>query len=91
MELRTSADGFGVWHGGDCLLSHTAASPCIWIGRGEGDFRMHRGNFDIHGAVLSRVALAHATVRDRRIELRQAPDPARHPGRPPRRHRLRRR
>jgi alpha-glucosidase len=74
MELRTSADGFGVWHGGDCLLSHTAALPCIWIGRGEGEFRMHRGNFDIHGAVLSRVALAHATVRDRRIELRQAPD-----------------
>ena len=32
MKLRTSADGFGLWHGGDCLLSHTAALPCICIG-----------------------------------------------------------
>ena len=34
---------------------------------------MYRGNFDISGTVLSRVALAHAAVRDGRIELREAP------------------
>ena len=74
MELRTSADGFAVWHDGDCLLSHTAASPCLWIGRGEGEFRMYRGNFDVSGAVLSRAALAHAAAREGLIELREALD-----------------
>ena len=72
MELRTSAVGFAVWHGGDHLLSHTDTSPCIWIGRGEGCFRMYRGNFDVSDTVLSRTALAHATVEDGRIELREA-------------------
>ena len=74
MELRTDPGGFSIWHGAECLLRHAASEPCIWIGRGRGEFRMHRGNFGIGGAVLSRVALPHATVRDGRIELRDAPD-----------------
>jgi len=83
VELRTGSEGFAVWHDGACLLRHTPAEPCFSMGRGEGRFRMHRGNFDISGtvltrAVLTRTVLAHATVLDKRIELRASP------GAPPR-------
>lgn len=73
MELRASDGGFAIWHDGQCLLSHSPAAPCVWIGRGEARFDMHRGNFDIQGAVLSRTPLLCATVREGRIELRAQP------------------
>lgn len=78
MEFRASGDGFSIWHGGQCLLSHGTAAPCVSIGRGEARFDMHRGNFDIQDAVLSRTPLPHATVQDGQVELRARPgDPVR--------------
>jgi alpha-glucosidase len=73
VELRTGNGAFAVWHDGACLLRHSPAEPCFSIGRGEGRFRMHRGNFDIAGTVLAVDVLAHATVLDGRIELRASP------------------
>ena len=72
MQLQVTADGFELRAGTACLLRHGMASPCVEVGRGEGIFRMYRGNFDVSDTVLSRTPLAHATVGDGWVELRDA-------------------
>lgn len=50
---------------GRTLLQHSAAEPCLWIGAGEADIDMFRGNFRIEDRLNERLALTDFTVERR--------------------------
>ncbi|WP_409012321.1 hypothetical protein, partial [Enterobacter ludwigii] len=45
--LKSSEHGFTLSWQDRLILSHTADTPCLWIGAGEADIEMFRGNFSI--------------------------------------------
>ncbi len=62
MELIDRVDGFDLVLGGRLLLSHRAAAPCFFVGRGDPSIHTQRGHFQIEDSVSERVALRHAAV-----------------------------
>lgn len=47
LELTQHAGGFTLTFQQRVLIQHSAAAPCLWIGRGKADIEMFRGNFSI--------------------------------------------
>ncbi|MFT0667903.1 hypothetical protein RVM25_28910, partial [Enterobacter hormaechei subsp. xiangfangensis] len=45
IELKNNESGFTLRWQDRLILSHTADAPCLWIGAGEADIEMFRGNF----------------------------------------------
>jgi len=62
IELITSDDGFTLAYHSRLILRHSSQSPCLWIGAGEADIEMFRGNFSIKDKLNEKVALNQATV-----------------------------
>ena len=71
LEYAPLSDGFVLRAAGREILRHTPEAPCLFIGVGEPDVKMARGNFDISDYVVERVALrvAHADVRPDRVRI----------------------
>jgi alpha-glucosidase len=67
MILTPAPGGFDLSLDGRILLRHRADAPCLFVGRGEGRFAMHRGNFDIEDRVEERAPLRHAVVDGGRV------------------------
>lgn len=44
------------------ILRHTAQAPCLWIGGGEADIDMFRGNFSIKDRLNEKVALTDVKI-----------------------------
>ena len=44
------------------ILRHTAQAPCLWIGAGEADIDMFRGNFSIKDRLNEKVALTDVKI-----------------------------
>jgi len=63
MKITEFADGFDLALDGRLLLRHRDAAPCLFVGRGEADFRMSRGHFQVEDYVSARRPLGHAEVR----------------------------
>jgi alpha-glucosidase len=63
LEYRVLADGFVLLAGGREVLRHTAEDPCVFVGVGEAEVRMARGNFAISDYVTERVALRVAVAK----------------------------
>ncbi|WP_419321301.1 alpha-glucosidase [Caulobacter sp. ErkDOM-E] len=61
LKLIALADGFEIQAAGKTVLRHAPAAPCLFIGRGEADVQMQRGNFAISDYVSERIALRSAT------------------------------
>lgn len=61
-ELKNSADGFSITLDGRELLRHQPDRPCLFIGRGEADIKMFRGNFDIKDCLVEKIALTDWNV-----------------------------
>lgn len=64
MQIERAPDGFDLHLAGRLILSHRAASPALFVGRGEERIEMHRGNFDIEDYVVMRQPLPAATIEE---------------------------
>lgn len=64
MELKKLQNGFEVCVNHEVVLCHTEEQPMIYVGYGEEDISMYRGNFKIEDYVVERFALRQATVSE---------------------------
>jgi len=78
LKLETTPSSFAVSVSGRRLLSHSAAAPCFFVGRGNDSIEMHRGRFTIEDRLAERCPLAHAEIDGVSIMLSAAK------GQPPR-------
>ena len=62
MQLIERPTGFDIVEAGRVILRHTADAPCGFVGRGEPEVEMLRGNYKIADYVIERVPLRAATV-----------------------------
>ena len=62
MQLIERPTGFDIVEAGRVILRHTAEAPCVFVGRGDSEVEMLRGNFKIADYVIERVPLRAATV-----------------------------
>jgi len=62
LKVIALADGFESQAGGRTVLRHASAEPCLFIGRGEAEVQMQRGNFAISDYVSERIPLRSATL-----------------------------
>jgi alpha-glucosidase len=69
MKLEATSAGFTLSINGRPILNHSAANPCIFVGRGHDRIAMHRGRFEIEDRLIERCPLAHAEIDDERIML----------------------
>lgn len=74
LKVIALADGFEIQAAGRTVLRHSSSRPCLFIGRGEAEVRMQRGNFAISDYVSERIPLRSATVSegDSGIQIRFA-------------------
>src|SRR5215471_7890611 len=69
MKLEATEAGFTLSINGRPILEHSAAKPCIFVGRGNDRIAMHRGRFEIEDRLVERCPLVHAELDDERIML----------------------
>jgi hypothetical protein len=69
MKLEVTPAGFMVCVDGRPILSHSAISPCVFVGRGNDRIAMHRGRFEIEDRLVERCPLDHAEIDGERIML----------------------
>jgi sulfoquinovosidase len=69
MKLEASPAGFTLSINGRPILSHSAANPCIFVGRGNDRIAMHLGRFEIEDRLVERCPLSHAEIDGERIML----------------------
>jgi len=62
LKVIALADGFEIQAGGRTVLRHASTEPCLFIGRGEAEVQMQRGNFAISDYVSERIPLRSATL-----------------------------
>ena len=60
MRLRFFADGFDLDFQGHALIRHRTDAPFVFLGHGEPDIQMARGNFKIDDYVSARIPLTYA-------------------------------
>jgi len=72
MKLETTPAGFTLSLNGRPILEHSAANPCIFVGRGHDRIAMHRGRFEIEDRLVERCPLGHAEIDGERIMLAPA-------------------
>lgn len=64
MEIYLEQNALTVRQGDKVLLRHSAAEPMLYLGRGEPEIDMYRGNFRIEDYVTERVPLRRFTVTE---------------------------
>ncbi|WP_318368115.1 alpha-glucosidase [Enterobacter sp.] len=62
LELNTLPGGFTLTYQQRLILRHTPEAACLWVGAGEADIEMFRGNFSIKDRLNEKIALPDATV-----------------------------
>ena len=72
LKLEATPAGFTLSINGRPILEHSAADPCIFVGRGNDRIAMHRGRFEIEDRLVERCPLAHAEIDGERIMLAPA-------------------
>ena len=63
------SDGFEVLYKGHPVIRHSDKKPFLFIGRGEGSFRMKHASFKIKKKIFEKVALKDFTVKNQDQEL----------------------
>lgn len=69
LAIVEAGDGFDIVFNETILLRQRAATPALFIGRGEHDIQMFRGNFEIADRLEERIALRVAKVTSSGVEL----------------------
>ncbi|MBN2875665.1 MAG: hypothetical protein JXM71_11265 [Spirochaetales bacterium] len=62
--LEYDEHGFSVTHNGLCVIKHTRAAPCAYVGRGVEAVVAYRGNFDIQDRLEERIGLGDFSIGD---------------------------
>ncbi|THD45530.1 alpha-glucosidase [Enterobacteriaceae bacterium ML5] len=62
LELTAGNNEFSLVYQHRLILRHTPDAPCLWIGGGEADIEMFRGNFSIKDRLNEKIALRDVTV-----------------------------
>ncbi len=57
LNLIEKDDEFIIKLNGKTIIEHSVNSPFVFIGRGEAEYKMYRGNFDIENYLESRIPL----------------------------------
>lgn len=63
MRLDINKTSFSVEHKEKTLLVHTPESPAFFVGTGEANYDMYRGNFDISDYLITRYPLVHFSIK----------------------------
>jgi alpha-glucosidase len=74
MQILTTDGGFDLVLDGRLILRHRSDAPCLFVGQGDAQMDMYRGNFDIEDYIIERTPLAHAVVSGAEIAFSAAPD-----------------
>ncbi|MGV2988406.1 alpha-glucosidase [Vibrio sp. E150_011] len=64
MELITSGNTLTIKHKNRTVFTHSLQTPALFLGTGEGNFDMYRGNFDITDYVVERLPLRQFDVTE---------------------------
>ena len=72
-RLVPAEDGFDLIVGDVPLLRHRSDAPCLFVGAGEADVDMYRGNYFLSDRLSARVPLTHATIDGRTVTLAASP------------------
>lgn len=64
LEVYHEENYFEVIVNGKLILRHSPTAPCIYVGNGQQDIEMYRGNFDIKDNVEERIGLRYAEVSE---------------------------
>lgn len=59
---KKTTGGFVISMGGMELIAHSQDEPLMYIGRGDAEYSMHNGNFDIVDYPESRIPLTHVEI-----------------------------
>ncbi|MCW0313709.1 Sulfoquinovosidase [Pantoea ananatis] len=62
VKLTAAGNGFSLTYQHRQILSHSEEKPCLWIGNGNADIDMFRGNFSIKDRLSEKLALTSAVV-----------------------------
>ena len=64
MRLERTTDGFSLFFKDRELIRHSSKQPWIYAGKGEANFKMHLGNFNISNYQVERIALSDFEVQE---------------------------
>ena len=62
LELTPLDNGFLLTYQQRIILRHTVQAPCLWVGGGEADIEMFRGNFSIKDRLNEKIALTDTVI-----------------------------
>ena len=62
IDIEHDEQHFCIRLNGRELIRHSATAPCLWLGTGEADIDMFRGNFSIKDHVVERVGLTQFSI-----------------------------
>lgn len=62
-KVQENKEGFLIEYNGRNLLTHTFSKPAFYVGYGEAEIEMYRGNFKIQDYKISRVPLKHFNIK----------------------------
>lgn len=69
MEFKVITNGFEIYHNGKCLLVHSEEHPSLFVGYGQENIEIYRGNFDIQDYVESRIPLPFLAVEETKDKI----------------------
>lgn len=61
-NLKQNASGFCLYLNKKEILRHSLKQPCLWIGCGDADIQMFRGNFSIKDKLIERIGLTEFQI-----------------------------
>ncbi|OOB77233.1 MAG: alpha-glucosidase [Epulopiscium sp. Nuni2H_MBin001] len=64
MELQINNNEFKLEHNGHVILSHSASQPLLYVGVGDEDVEMYRGNFKIEDYLIERIKLDVLSIQE---------------------------
>ncbi|OON91863.1 MAG: alpha-glucosidase [Epulopiscium sp. Nele67-Bin002] len=64
MELQINNNEFKLKHNGHVILSHSASQPLLYVGVGDEDVEMYRGNFKIEDYLIERIKLDVLSIQE---------------------------
>lgn len=64
MRINSWTNGFEIVHNGKQVLCHSYEKPLLFVGTGQEDIEMYRGNFKIEDYVTERMALRNFTLKE---------------------------
>jgi alpha-glucosidase len=62
MKLTTNKSGFTLTHKNRVVFEHSIEAPILFLGVGEANYDMYRGNFDITDYITERLPMRHFDV-----------------------------